>query len=99
MTALDRSLLQRWIAARVRLMLRNPRVTFFTFAFPLMFLLIFGGLNGNAQVPAAGHAGGRVATVAINSTSSAMSSAAIAGRRSKFSSAQRYSMLRFRPSS
>jgi ABC-2 type transport system permease protein len=60
MTALDRSLLQRWIAARVRLMLRNPRVTFFTFAFPLMFLLIFGGLNGNAQVPAAGPAGGDV---------------------------------------
>ena len=54
MTALDRSLLQRWIAARVRLMLRNPRVTFFTFAFPLMFLLIFGGLNGNVEVPAAG---------------------------------------------
>jgi ABC-2 type transport system permease protein len=41
-------------------MLRNPRVTFFTFAFPLMFLLIFGGLNGNAQVPAAGPAGGDV---------------------------------------
>jgi ABC-2 type transport system permease protein len=57
MTALDRSLLARWIAARVRLMLRNPRVTFFTFAFPLMFLLIFGGLNGDAEVPAAGPAG------------------------------------------
>jgi ABC-2 type transport system permease protein len=60
MTALDRSLLRRWIAARVVLMLRNPRVTFFTFAFPLMFLLIFGGLNGNGQVPAAGPAGGDV---------------------------------------
>ena len=58
MTALDRSLLRRWIAARVRLMLRNPRVTFFTFAFPLMFLLIFGGLNGDAEVP--GPAGGDV---------------------------------------
>jgi ABC-2 type transport system permease protein len=54
----DLSLLRRWIAARVVLMLRNPRVTFFTFAFPLMFLLIFGGLNGNAQV--AGPAGGDV---------------------------------------
>jgi ABC-2 type transport system permease protein len=58
MTALDRSLLQRWIVARVRLMLRNPRVTFFTFAFPLMFLLIFGALNGNQPVP--GPAGGDV---------------------------------------
>jgi ABC-2 type transport system permease protein len=58
MTRSDLSLLRRWIAARVVLMLRNPRVTFFTFAFPLMFLLIFGGLNGNAQV--AGPAGGDV---------------------------------------
>ncbi len=58
MTRTDLSLLRRWIAARVVLMLRNPRVTFFTFAFPLMFLLIFGGLNGNAQV--AGPAGGDV---------------------------------------
>ena len=57
---MTRSLLVRWIAARVRLMLRNPRVTFFTFAFPLMFLLIFGGLNGNAQVPAPGPTGGDV---------------------------------------
>jgi ABC-2 type transport system permease protein len=60
MTALDRSLLRRWIAARVTLMLRNPRVTFFTFAFPLMFLLIFGGLNGDSQVTASGPAGGDV---------------------------------------
>jgi ABC-2 type transport system permease protein len=60
MSALDRSLLRRWIAARVNLMLRNPRVTFFTFAFPLMFLLIFGGLSGDAEVPAAGSGGGDV---------------------------------------
>lgn len=60
MTALDRSLLRRWIAAQVRLMLRNPRATFFTFAFPLMFLLLFGGLNSGAEVPAAGPAGGDV---------------------------------------
>ena len=58
MTALDRSLLQRWIRARVQLMLRNPRVTFFTFVFPLMFLLIFGSLNGHAMV--AGASGGDV---------------------------------------
>ena len=60
MTSLDRSLLMRWIAARVRAMLRNPRVTFFTFAFPLMFLLIFGGLNGDARVAAAGPTAGDV---------------------------------------
>ena len=53
MTSLDRSLLRRWIHARVVLMLRNPRVTFFTFVFPLMFLLIFGSLNGDAMVPGA----------------------------------------------
>ena len=33
MTRLDRTLLARWIHARVVLMLRNPRVTFFTFIF------------------------------------------------------------------
>jgi ABC-2 type transport system permease protein len=60
MAALDHSLLRRWIAARFVLMLRNPRVTFFTFAFPVMFLLIFGGLNAGAQVAAAGPAGGDV---------------------------------------
>jgi ABC-2 type transport system permease protein len=60
MTRSDLPLLRRWIAARVRAMLRNPRVTFFTFAFPLMFLLIFGGLNGDAMVAAAGPAGGDV---------------------------------------
>jgi ABC-2 type transport system permease protein len=54
----DLPLLRRWIAARVILMLRNPRVTFFTFAFPLMFLLIFAALNGDSQVP--GPAGGDV---------------------------------------
>jgi ABC-2 type transport system permease protein len=60
MTRADRSLLARWIAARVRLMLRNPRVTFFTFAFPLMFLVIFSAINGDVLVPAAGPGGGDV---------------------------------------
>jgi ABC-2 type transport system permease protein len=54
MNRLDLTLLVRWIAARVRLMLRNPRVTFFTFAFPLMFLVIFSALNGNVMVEGAG---------------------------------------------
>jgi ABC-2 type transport system permease protein len=53
MNSLDLALLRRWIHARVVLMLRNPRVTFFTFVFPLMFLLIFGSLNGDAMVPGA----------------------------------------------
>jgi ABC-2 type transport system permease protein len=60
MTSLDRELLRHWIAGRVRLLLRNPRVLFFTFAFPLMFLLIFGALNGNGEVPAPGPAPGDV---------------------------------------
>jgi ABC-2 type transport system permease protein len=47
---MNRSLLARWTAARVRLMLRNPRVTFFTFAFPLMFLVIFSAINGDVKV-------------------------------------------------
>lgn len=51
---------RRWTAARVRLMLRNPRVTFFTFAFPLMFLVIFSAINGDVMVAAPGTAGGEV---------------------------------------
>ena len=57
---MTRSLLLRWIAARVRLMLRNPRVTFFTFAFPLMFLMIFSAINGDVMVAAPGPSGGEV---------------------------------------
>ena len=53
MTSLDRMLLRRWIRARVVLMLRNPRVTFFTFVFPLMFLVIFSAINGDVMVPGA----------------------------------------------
>ena len=60
MTRSDLPLLRRWIVARVRLTLRTPRATFFTFVFPLMFLLIFSALNGNAHVPAMGGAGGEV---------------------------------------
>jgi ABC-2 type transport system permease protein len=60
MTRSDLPLLRRWIAARVRLTLRTPRATFFTFAFPLMFLVIFNALNGDARVAAMGGAGGKV---------------------------------------
>ena len=58
MNRLDLALLRRWIRARVTLMLRNPRVTFFTFAFPLMFLVIFSAINGDVMVP--GASGGEV---------------------------------------
>jgi ABC-2 type transport system permease protein len=57
----DVALLRRWIAARVRLILRNPRSSFFTFAFPLLFLVLFNGLNGDTRVAAIGPAGGKVA--------------------------------------
>jgi ABC-2 type transport system permease protein len=60
MTRSDLALARRWIGARVRLMLRSPRSAFFTFVFPLMFLLIFNALNGDAQVAAMGSAGGDV---------------------------------------
>lgn len=60
MTRFDLSLLRRWIAAHVRPTLRNPRATFFTFVFPLMFVLLFNAINGNAMVPAPGAAGGEV---------------------------------------
>jgi ABC-2 type transport system permease protein len=60
MTRTEIYLLRRWIAARVRITLRVPRATFFTFIFPLMFLLIFSALNGNALVDAPGGSGGQV---------------------------------------
>jgi len=60
MTRTDLSLLRRWIAARVRITLRVPRATFFTFIFPLMFLVLFNAINGDAQVAATSPAGGDV---------------------------------------
>jgi ABC-2 type transport system permease protein len=56
----DLTLLRRWIAARIRMILRTPRALFFTLAFPLVILLLFGGLNHDTQVAAAGGAGGDV---------------------------------------
>jgi ABC-2 type transport system permease protein len=60
MTRSDLDLAGRWIAAHVRLTLRNPRATFFTFIFPLMFLVLFNALNGDARVAAMGNGGGKV---------------------------------------
>jgi ABC-2 type transport system permease protein len=55
----DVALLGRWLRARVRMQLRTGRAVVFTFAFPLVLLVLFNGLNGNATVDAVG-AGGQV---------------------------------------
>jgi ABC-2 type transport system permease protein len=60
MTRQDLPLVRRWIVARLKFTLRTPRATFFTFVFPLMFLVIFNALNGDARVAAMGDAGGKV---------------------------------------
>jgi ABC-2 type transport system permease protein len=57
MTRSDLSLLGRWLRARVRIQLRTPRAVVFTFVFPLVLLMLFTGLNGNADVDAVGAAG------------------------------------------
>jgi ABC-2 type transport system permease protein len=54
MTRSDLPLLRRWMAARMRLTLRNPRAVTFTFAFPLVLVVLFNALNGNTQVTSAG---------------------------------------------
>jgi ABC-2 type transport system permease protein len=43
-------LLLRQVRAQNRLFLRNPFSAFFSLAFPLMFLLLFGSLNGNQRI-------------------------------------------------
>jgi ABC-2 type transport system permease protein len=50
--AADLPLLRRWSAARFKLALRNPRALFFTFAFPLMFVLLFNALNSGTRLDA-----------------------------------------------
>jgi ABC-2 type transport system permease protein len=54
MTRSDLSLLNRWVRARIRLTLRNPRALVFTFAFPLVLVVIFSALNSGATVTALG---------------------------------------------
>jgi ABC-2 type transport system permease protein len=56
-TASDLVLLGRWLRARVHIQLRTGRAVVFTFAFPLVLLVLFNGLNGNATVDAVGAAG------------------------------------------
>jgi ABC-2 type transport system permease protein len=56
----DVSLLRRWVVARIRLTLRNPRVLVFTFIFPLILMTLFNALNSGVRVAAMGDAGGNV---------------------------------------
>jgi ABC-2 type transport system permease protein len=56
-TRSDLALLGRWLRARVRIQMRTGRAVVFTFAFPLVLLVLFNGLNGNATVDAVGAAG------------------------------------------
>jgi ABC-2 type transport system permease protein len=44
------TLLSTWIAARIRLTLRNPRAVVFTLAFPLILIVLFSALYGDAEV-------------------------------------------------
>ncbi len=44
------SLLARWTVSRIRLTRRTPRAAFFTFVFPLVFLILFEAANGNGTV-------------------------------------------------
>lgn len=49
----DPVLFALWLRGRLRLLLRTPRVTFFTLVFPLILLVMFNGLN-DAHVTVAG---------------------------------------------
>jgi ABC-2 type transport system permease protein len=49
----DLTLLGRWTLLRLRVVARTPRAAFFTFFFPLMFMLIFNSLN-NSRVKVSG---------------------------------------------
>jgi ABC-2 type transport system permease protein len=42
-----------WVVARIRLLLRSPRLTFFTLVFPVILLVTFDGLN-HSRVTAGG---------------------------------------------
>ena len=53
-SATELPLARKWIAGRVKMQLRNPRALVFTFAFPLILIVLFSALNGNAKVDAYG---------------------------------------------
>jgi ABC-2 type transport system permease protein len=46
----DLAMLWRQVRAQNKLFLRNPFAAFFSLAFPLMFLLLFGSLNGDGRI-------------------------------------------------
>jgi ABC-2 type transport system permease protein len=60
MTRVDFDLLRRWITARVKMTLRTPRAVVFTFAMPLLLLVLFNSLNVGTRVAAAGDIAGQV---------------------------------------
>jgi ABC-2 type transport system permease protein len=51
----DLSLLWRQLRAQNKLFLRNPFSAFFSLAFPVMFLLLFGSLNGGGRIQELGN--------------------------------------------
>src|SRR4029450_2763579 len=51
----DLGLLWRQIRAHNKLFLRNPFSAFFSLAFPVMFLLLFGSLNGSGRIEELGN--------------------------------------------
>jgi ABC-2 type transport system permease protein len=55
--AADLPLLRRWTGARFKLALRNPRALFFTFLFPLLFVVLFNALNSGNRIDALAGAG------------------------------------------
>ncbi|HEX6461021.1 MAG TPA: ABC transporter permease [Thermoleophilaceae bacterium] len=50
----DIPLLARWVAARLRILLRGPRGAFFTFIFPMIFLVIFDAANSGSTLKVTG---------------------------------------------
>jgi ABC-2 type transport system permease protein len=44
------ALTHRWVFSRMKLTARNGRALVFTFAFPLILIVLFNALNGNAKV-------------------------------------------------
>jgi ABC-2 type transport system permease protein len=48
--AADLPLLRRWTGARFKLAVRNPRALFFTFLFPLLFVVLFNALNSGTRL-------------------------------------------------
>jgi ABC-2 type transport system permease protein len=51
----DLALLWRQVRAQNKLFLRNPFSAFFSLAFPVMFLLLFGSLNGGGRIEELGN--------------------------------------------